>query len=112
LLAELLPTRLTGADDESAETSKGERDQSMSGHHPKPGAATWWPGNGQGARGESLDLELQSPAVIALLEVVDRYLLTTRNDPLWLGQILDEDVPEIFAHHAEAEIRQRKQKLK
>jgi hypothetical protein len=48
---------------------------------------------------------------IALLEVGDPYLLTTRNDPLWLGQILNEDVPEIFAHHAEAELRQRKQKI-
>ena len=49
---------------------------------------------------------------IALLEVADPYLLTTRGDPLWLGQILTKNVPEIFAHHAEAEVRQRKQKFK
>jgi hypothetical protein len=52
------------------------------------------------------------PLFIALLELVNPYLLTMRDDPLWLGQILTESVPEIFAHHAEQEIRQRKQKLK
>ena len=52
LLAELLPTRLTGAGDEPAETPKGERDQSMPGHHPKPGAAAGRLGAGQGAYGE------------------------------------------------------------
>ena len=52
------------------------------------------------------------PLFIALLELANPYLLTTRDDPLWLGQILTENVPEIFAHHAEQEIRQRKQKLK
>ena len=53
LLAELLPTRLTGADDESAETPKGERKQSMPGYHPKLGAAAWRLGAGQGVHGES-----------------------------------------------------------
>jgi hypothetical protein len=52
------------------------------------------------------------PPFIALLELANPYLLTTRDDPLWLGQILTERVPEIFAHHAEQEIRRRKQKLK
>src|SRR3954471_13109440 len=52
LLAELLPTRLTGAGDEPAETPKGERDQSMPGHHPKPGAAAGQLSAGQGAYGE------------------------------------------------------------
>lgn len=47
---------------------------------------------------------------VALLEIADPYLLTSRNDPLWLGQILTDEVPEIFAHHAEAEIRRRKQR--
>ena len=54
LLAELLPTRLTGANDELAETPKGERDHSMPGCHPKLGAAARRLGVGQGAYGEGL----------------------------------------------------------
>jgi len=52
LLAEPLPTRLTGANDELAETPKGERDQSMPGLHPKLDAAVRRLGVGQGAHGE------------------------------------------------------------
>jgi hypothetical protein len=52
LLAELLPIRLTGADDKSAEIPKGKRDQSMPGYHPKLGAAARWLGVGQGVHGE------------------------------------------------------------
>lgn len=52
------------------------------------------------------------PLFVALLELADPYLLTIRDDPLWLGHVLHKDVPEIFAHHAEQEISRRKQKMK
>ena len=53
LLAELLPTQLTGAGYELAETPKGERKHSMPGYHPKLGAAARRLGVGQGVHGES-----------------------------------------------------------
>ncbi|MBI4133017.1 hypothetical protein HY478_00225 [Candidatus Uhrbacteria bacterium] len=48
--------------------------------------------------------------LIAILELADPYLLTDREDPLWLGQILTDNVPAAFAEHAESVLRQRKQK--
>ncbi len=38
--------------------------------------------------------------LVALLEVADPYLLTDREDPLWIGQIFKEDVPYAFIHYA------------
>jgi hypothetical protein len=63
LLAELLLGRLTGADDESAETPKGERDKSMSEH-----ASNRMPQSGGRVLGKVRMVkvglsELQSPAV-------------------------------------------------
>ncbi len=48
--------------------------------------------------------------LVAILEAADPYLLTDREDPLWLGSILSDDVPDAFAHHANSVLRQRKQK--
>lgn len=47
--------------------------------------------------------------LIAILDAADPYLLTEREDPLWLGNILS-DVPAAFAHHAKSVLRKRKQK--
>ena len=54
--------------------------------------------------------EHQWALLVAILEVADPYLLTDREDPLWLGQIFKEDVPYAFVHHAKAVIEKRKQK--
>ena len=54
--------------------------------------------------------EHQWALLVAILEVADPYLLTDREDPLWLGQIFTEDVPRAFVHHAKAVLEKRKQK--
>ncbi|HSE90341.1 MAG TPA: hypothetical protein VLJ79_29300 [Candidatus Binatia bacterium] len=43
------------------------------------------------------------------MEVADPYLLTDREDPLWLGRILSDNVPAAFEHYANSVLRQRKQ---
>jgi hypothetical protein len=48
--------------------------------------------------------------LVAILETADPYLLTDREDPLWLGSILSDDVPGAFTYYAEAVVAQRKQK--
>ncbi|MBI3916369.1 MAG: ATP-binding protein [Betaproteobacteria bacterium] len=48
--------------------------------------------------------------LIAIVEGADPYLLSDREDPLWLGRILSDDVPAAFAHYADSVLRQRKQK--
>lgn len=48
--------------------------------------------------------------LVAIVEVADPYLLTDREEPLWLGKILSDDVPAAFAHYAESVLSQRKQK--
>jgi hypothetical protein len=47
--------------------------------------------------------------LVAMLDVGDPYLLSDRNDPLWLGHILAE-APFAYARHAEAALKTRKQK--
>ena len=47
--------------------------------------------------------------LVAILEAGDPHLLTDCKDPLWLGNILSDDVPAAFAHHANSVLRQRKQ---
>ena len=54
--------------------------------------------------------ERQWSLLVAILEAADPYLLTDREDPLWLGRILSDDVPAAFKHHAKSVLRQRKQK--
>ena len=54
--------------------------------------------------------EHQWALLVTILEVADPYLLTDREDSLWLGQIFTEDVPRAFVHHAEAELEKRKRK--
>ena len=54
--------------------------------------------------------EHQWALLVAILEVADPYLLTDREDSLWLGQIFTEDVPRAFVHHAKAVIEKRKRK--
>lgn len=49
--------------------------------------------------------------ITMILETADPYLMTTRDDPLWLGQILSDEVPYAFVDHAETVLRRRKQKL-
>ena len=47
---------------------------------------------------------------VPILERADPHLLCNREDPLWLGHILTEDVPYAFEHHARGVIEQRKRK--
>ena len=49
--------------------------------------------------------------LVALLEVADPYLLTDREDPLWIGQIFKEDVPYAFIHYAKEMIEEQKRKV-
>ena len=53
--------------------------------------------------------EHQWALLVAILEVADPYLLNDREDPLWIGHILKESVPDAFVHHAEAVLEKRKQ---
>ena len=48
--------------------------------------------------------------LVAILEVADPYLLTDSADPLWLGRIFKEGVPNAFVHHAKEVLRERKRK--
>jgi hypothetical protein len=48
--------------------------------------------------------------LVAILEVADPYLLTDREDSLWLGKILSDDVPVAFEQYARSVLSQRKQK--
>ena len=48
--------------------------------------------------------------LVAILKVADPYLLTEREDPLWIGQIFKEDIPRAFIHHAEEILDRRKKK--
>ena len=55
--------------------------------------------------------EHQWALLVALLEVADPYLLTDREDPLWIGQIFKEDVPYAFIHYAKEMIEEQKRKV-
>ena len=46
----------------------------------------------------------------AILETADPHLLSDREDPLWLGQILTQDVPYAFEHYAGDVLKRRKRK--
>ena len=48
--------------------------------------------------------------LVAILKVADPYLLTDREDPLWIGQIFKEDIPRAFIHDAEEILDRRKTK--
>lgn len=54
--------------------------------------------------------EHQWALLVAILEVADPYLLTDREDPLWIGQIFKKGIPYVFVHHAKGVIEKRKQK--
>ena len=54
--------------------------------------------------------EHQWALLVAILEVADPYLLTDREDPLWIGQIFKKGVPYVFVHHAKGVLEKRKQK--
>ena len=45
---------------------------------------------------------------VAILEAADPYLLTDREDSLWLGHILTEDIPYAFEHYAREVLNRRK----
>ena len=49
--------------------------------------------------------------LVAILKVADPYLLTDREDPLWIGQIFKEDVPHVFIHHAKVMLEEHKRKV-
>ena len=53
--------------------------------------------------------EHQWALLVAILEVADPYLLTDREDPLWLGHVFKESVPRAFVHHAKEVLEKRKQ---
>ena len=48
--------------------------------------------------------------LVAILEAGDPYLLTDCEDPLWLGNILTDDVPAVYEHHANAVLLERKKR--
>lgn len=48
----------------------------------------------------------------AILEGADAHLLNDRNDPLWLGHILTDELPAVFKQHANDVLRQRIQREK
>jgi hypothetical protein len=48
--------------------------------------------------------------LVAVLDAADPYLLTDRDDPLWLGKMLSDDMPAVFEWHANEMLRQRMQK--
>ncbi|QNU61018.1 HEAT repeat domain-containing protein [Vreelandella titanicae] len=48
----------------------------------------------------------------AILNGADAHLLKNRDDPLWLGHILTDEVPFIFEHHAKSVLSQRIQRGK
>ena len=54
--------------------------------------------------------EHQWALLVAILEVADPYLLTDREDPLWIGQIFKQGISYVFVHHAKGVIEKRKQK--
>ena len=54
--------------------------------------------------------EHQWALLVEILEVADPYLLTDREDSLWIGQIFKEDIPRAFIHHAEEVLDRRKKK--
>lgn len=49
--------------------------------------------------------------LLAILTVGDPYLLSNRDDPLWLGHILT-DAPNVFAHYAMKILKERQEKEK
>lgn len=52
--------------------------------------------------------EHQWALLVAILEVADPYLLTDREDPLWIGQIFKKGIPYVFVHHAKGILEKRK----
>lgn len=48
----------------------------------------------------------------AMLDGADAHLLTDREDPLWLGHILTDELPAVFEQHAKEVLRQRIQREK
>ena len=49
--------------------------------------------------------------LVAILKVADPYLLTDREDPLWIGQIFKKDIPHAFIHHAKVMLEEQKRKV-
>ena len=55
--------------------------------------------------------EHQWALLVSILEVADPYLLTDREDSLWIGQIFKEDIPHAFIHHAKVMLEEQKRKV-
>ena len=53
--------------------------------------------------------ERRWPLLLAILDAGDPYLPTARDDPIWIGQILNS-VPYIFAYYADSVVSDRKRK--
>ena len=49
--------------------------------------------------------------LLALLEIADPYLLSDKDDPLWIGAALDK-APYIFWRHAERAFEKQTSKIK
>ena len=49
--------------------------------------------------------------LIAILDAGDPYLLTDPEDELWIGNILSDDVPGAFEHHANSNLQNRMRRM-
>jgi hypothetical protein len=58
----------------------------------------------------SAAIERRWSLLVTILGAADPYLLTDRNDPLWLGRILSGDTPAVYMHHANSVLAQCVQK--
>lgn len=56
----------------------------------------------------SATYERQWSLLAAVLNAADPYLLTDRDDPLWLGNVLSDELPAVFGWHARKVLQQRK----
>lgn len=54
--------------------------------------------------------ERQWSLLTAILDAGDPYLLTDRDDPLWLGNVFTGEMPAVFRWHAKSALRQQKQR--
>ncbi len=55
--------------------------------------------------------ERQWSILVAILEAGDPHLLSDSKDSLWIGSIFSEDTPNVFLHHADSVLSQRKKKI-
>lgn len=61
---------------------------------------------------KTADYDKRWSLLTAILNGADAHLLKSRDDPLWLGHILTDELPFIFEHHANNVLKQRIQRGK